>query len=50
VTFSGGVGARIGLTDRMGAVVDGRLHEIGTSGRGTTAELTVGLRWTLGPR
>ncbi|MFL5540608.1 MAG: outer membrane beta-barrel protein [Longimicrobiaceae bacterium] len=50
VTFSAGAGARIGLTDRLGAVLDGRIHEIGTDFAATTAELTIGLRWRLGSR
>jgi hypothetical protein len=48
VTFSAGVGARMGITDRVGLVLDGRIHEVGTGFNGTTAELTVGVRLRLG--
>jgi hypothetical protein len=48
VTFSGGVGARVGVTDRLGLVLDGRLHGIGTDFSASTTELTVGVRFGLG--
>ena len=48
VTFSAGAGARVGITDRVGLVLDGRIHEVGTGFNGTTAELTVGVRLRLG--
>jgi hypothetical protein len=48
VTFSGGAGARVALTDRLGVVLDGRVHGIGTDFSARTGELSLGLRLKLG--
>ncbi len=48
VAFSAGAGARVALAQRLAGIVDGRVHGIGTEFTGTTAEVSVGLRWRLG--
>ncbi|HKP75440.1 MAG TPA: outer membrane beta-barrel protein [Longimicrobiaceae bacterium] len=48
LTFSGGAGLRAALTERLGVVLDGRVHGIGTDFSASTSELTLGLRWSLG--
>jgi hypothetical protein len=45
MTFSG---ARVGITDRIGVVLDGRVHGIGTDFSVRTGEVTLGLRLKLG--
>ncbi|HEX9937753.1 MAG TPA: outer membrane beta-barrel protein [Longimicrobium sp.] len=48
VAFSAGAGARVALAQRLAGIVDGRVHAIGSGFTGTTAELSVGLRWRMG--
>jgi hypothetical protein len=47
-SISGGAGARVGITDRIGVVLDGRVHGIGTDFSTRTGEVILGLRLKLG--
>lgn len=48
LTLSAAAGARVPLSGRFSGVVDGRVHGFGPSFGKSTAELTLGLRITLG--
>jgi hypothetical protein len=48
LALSAGAGARVALAQRLAGIVDGRVHAIGDNFAGTTAEVSVGLRWRLG--
>ncbi|HEX9938792.1 MAG TPA: outer membrane beta-barrel protein [Longimicrobium sp.] len=50
VSFSLGAGARVGLTDALGVVVDGRIHGIGAGVEAAAGGVTVGVRWRPGAR
>lgn len=50
VAFSLGAGVRVGLTDALGAVVDGRIHGFGPGVAAMAGGVSVGVRWRPGAR
>jgi hypothetical protein len=48
VAFSGGAGTRVSVSSTLAAVLDGRVHALGSNFAGTTAELSLGLRLRMG--